>query len=340
MGSRYDAGLKASIITALELVHLYYGSWRVRKMDYYKKIRMCIEQLLEQGCNEFVLYPFGERGLLTKQILNECYGIQEKLIVDNRLSLYNRNIKNLEFLQQIAWGGKARLLITSDNMEIYQEIRTAASRYVKEEYIVDMFRDVKTGVKKAEPIVYTIRGKYSYGPLCNHELVEKVGAFCSFAPGTDVVRNHPIDLISTHAFLYWGGENDIYDKGKYKSYRRDEDTRKYDWFFQNVEPIGNVHKGRKVVIGNDVWLGKNVIITNGAKIGNGVIAGAGAVITKDVPDYAIVAGVPARIIRYRYSQEQIDKLNAIAWWDWPDEQIRERYNDFFEDVQEFINKYL
>lgn len=93
------------------------------------------------------------------------------------------------------------------------------------------------------------------------------------------------------------------------------------------------------MVGNDVWLGRNVLITNSANIGNGVIAGAGAVITKDVPDFAVVAGSPARIIRYRYTQEQIMALNKIAWWNWPDEKIREYYDDFFEKVELFIAKH-
>ncbi|MBR6669381.1 MAG: CatB-related O-acetyltransferase, partial [Ruminococcus sp.] len=92
---------------------------------------------------------------------------------------------------------------------------------------------------------------------------------------------------------------------------------------------GKVKKLKRSKIGNDVWFGKNVLITNGANIGNGVIAGAGAVITKDVPDYAIVGGVPARIIRYRYTPEQIEALNKIQWWNWSDDEIRERYDDFF-----------
>ena len=160
---------------------------------------------------------------------------------------------------------------------------------------------------------YNKCGKYSYGPLCNHWLVESVGAFCSFAPGTDVVENHPIAYISTHPFLYYGG---------------DKDTK------------GENYKLEKINIGNDVWLGRNVIITNSSNIGNGVIAGAGTVITKDVPDYAVVAGVPARIIRYRYTEEQIEALNKIAWWNWSDEKIRECYDDFYLSVGEFIDKYF
>lgn len=86
--------------------------------------------------------------------------------------------------------------------------------------------------------------------------------------------------------------------------------------------------------------GKNVTVTNYANIGNGVIAGAGSVITKDVPDYAVVVGAPARIIRFRYSPSQIECLNKIAWWDWTDDEIRERYDDFYLPVDEFIKKYL
>ena len=107
-------------------------------------------------------------------------------------------------------------------------------------------------------------------------------------------------------------------------------------------PHHNIHKVQKlqrIRIGNDVWLGKNVTITNGANIGNGVIAGAGAIITKDVPDYAIVAGIPARIIRYRYEQDEIASLNKIQWWNWSDDEIRERYDDFFLPIGNFIKKW-
>lgn len=116
-------------------------------------------------------------------------------------------------------------------------------------------------------------------------------------------------------------------------------VRRPHGIFRGVEPKGRAEKLHRITIGNDVWLGANVIITNGANIGNGVIAGAGAVITKDVPDYAIVAGVPARIIRYRYTPEQIEALNRIQWWNWSDEEIRERYEDFYIPIEEFIAKY-
>lgn len=118
-----------------------------------------------------------------------------------------------------------------------------------------------------------------------------------------------------------------------------EQMKENNWYFDGVTPKATAKKLSRIRIGNDVWLGRNVLITNGANIGNRVIAGAGAVITRDVPDYAVVVGVPAKIIRYRYTMEQIEKPNAIAWWDWPDEVIRERYEDFYMGANDFILKY-
>lgn len=129
-----------------------------------------------------------------------------------------------------------------------------------------------------------------------------------------------------------GGKDTIHPK-KYNEYEKEL------WYFKGVIPQGVIPKTKRITIGNDVWLGLNTIITNGSNIGNGVIAGAGSVITKDIPDYAIVAGVPARIIRYRYTPEQIEKLNKIAWWDWTDNEIRERYKDFYLPIEEFLEKY-
>ena len=99
-------------------------------------------------------------------------------------------------------------------------------------------------------------------------------------------------------------------------------------------------KVQRIKIGHDVWFGKNVTVTTSVStIGNGVIAAAGAIITKDIPDYAIVAGVPARVIRYRYSDSQIKSLNRIRWWDWTDDEIRSRFEDFYIPIEDFIKKY-
>ena len=141
-----------------------------------------------------------------------------------------------------------------------------------------------------------------------------------------------MEYITTHPIIYAGVgfEGIDFDYDFYK----DE-----PWYLPGLKPKPVVKRNGRLTIGNDVWLGRNVIITNQANIGNGVIAAAGAVITKDVPDYAVVAGVPARIIRYRYTPEQIEELNKIAWWEWSDDEIRKRHADFYLSVEEFIKKY-
>lgn len=94
----------------------------------------------------------------------------------------------------------------------------------------------------------------------------------------------------------------------------------------------------RTTIGNDVWIGENVIIKNGITVGNGAVIGAGAVVVKDVPAYAIVGGVPAKVIRYRVSEEQIQALEAIKWWDWDESKIAQHVDEFC-DVDRFVGKW-
>lgn len=219
-------------------------------------------------------------------------------------------------------------------MNIYKDLKSNIKRYFNDDQIGELER---IDYLLCEQIAYpwkTKIGKYSYGPICkNHELIKKIGAFSSFGPGVKVVPNHPLNNISMHGFLYKGMD--------YEDVRIDYSNYRYrPWYMEGVQPYMEVEKKKRITIGNDVWLGTNVIITNYANIGNGVIAGAGAVITKDVPDYAVVVGCPARIIRYRFTEAQISALNQIAWWDWPDDVIRERYTDFSLPVERFIEKYI
>lgn len=93
--------------------------------------------------------------------------------------------------------------------------------------------------------------------------------------------------------------------------------------------------GHNVVIGNDAWIGANVQIIGGCTIGDGAIVAAGAVVTKDVPPYAIVGGVPARVIRYRYTGDQIEKLLKFQWWNKDESWIKTHAEDF-EDIEKFI----
>lgn len=291
-----------------------------------KQIKACIEKKLDSGFREFIIFPFGETRLLVKQILNEAYGIQERYILDNHLCVYNPKINSAEVLDSINCKNYC-LILSSVDEKICLDLKEMIKKYFEDENIAEIIEKPNISNK------ITKIGKYSYGPLCkNHLYIESIGAFCSFAAGTEVVQNHEMNYLTTHPMIYAGANLNIFKK--YAEYRE------YDWYFDGVEPKKEkIEKRGRCKIGNDVWLGRNVIITNYSNIGNGVIAGAGSVITKDVPDYAVVAGVPARIVRYRYTPSEIESLNKIAWWDWSDENIMQRYDDFYLPIQDFINKY-
>ena len=126
-----------------------------------------------------------------------------------------------------------------------------------------------------------------------------IGKFCAIADDVTVFLggNHRTDWISTYPFSVLWPEVAGHIKG-HPATRGD------------------------VVIGNDVWIGTGVFILSGVKIGDGAVLGAKSVVAKDVPPYAIVCGNPAKIIKYRFDKESIQKLLAIAWWNWPDEEIR------------------
>jgi acetyltransferase-like isoleucine patch superfamily enzyme len=95
-----------------------------------------------------------------------------------------------------------------------------------------------------------------------------------------------------------------------------------------------------IIIENDVWIGAKSTIMSGLKIGNGSVIGACSVVTKDVPPYAIVAGNPAKIVKYRFSEKQIEKLLKIRWWDWDEEKIRANSHLLWSnEIDTFLNKF-
>lgn len=99
-----------------------------------------------------------------------------------------------------------------------------------------------------------------------------------------------------------------------------------------------VPKKANITIGNDVWIGMNATILPNVKIGNGVTILAGAVVSNDIPDYAIAGGVPAKVIKFKHTSKDIEALNQISWWDWPEEKIKDHINDFYLPIDIFIKK--
>jgi len=125
-----------------------------------------------------------------------------------------------------------------------------------------------------------------------------IGRYCSIGKGCQVgVIAHPVDWLSTSPFQY----NFAYH---FPDYAKDFKERVFQ-------------RPMETTIGNDVWVGSMAIIKRGVTISDGAIIAAGAVVTKDVPPYAIVGGVPAKVIRYRFSQAVIDELLDIQWWNLP-----------------------
>lgn len=114
--------------------------------------------------------------------------------------------------------------------------------------------------------------------------------------------------------------------------------------FINNKNIGNYNyniiQKEGITIGHDVWIGMGAFILPGISIGNGVTIAANSVVTQDIPDYTVVAGSPARIIKHKFSQEQVAALNNIAWWNWTKEEIEKRKLEFYQlTIDEFIQKY-
>lgn len=95
-----------------------------------------------------------------------------------------------------------------------------------------------------------------------------------------------------------------------------------------------------IEVGNDVWIGAKSTIMSGIKISDGAIVAAGSTVTKDVPPYAIVAGNPAKVVKYRFTEEQIEKLTNIKWWDWNEDKIKEVAMELWSiGIDNFIKKY-
>ena len=141
-----------------------------------------------------------------------------------------------------------------------------------------------------------------------------IGNYCSIADKCIIFlgHNHRVDWVSTYPF----NAIDVWKAGQIS---------------------GHPATKGDVVIGHDVWLGYNATILSGVTIGNGAVVGAMSVVTKSVPPYAIVAGNPAKIIRYRFTEGVIKKLQTIAWWDWPHEKVMEAIPHLqHSDIGQFV----
>ncbi len=175
-------------------------------------------------------------------------------------------------------------------------------------------------------------GRYTYGYedlLKEYPMATSIGRYCSINPTARIWNNHPMDYISTHPFLDYPL---FYGWGAYELRR--EYINRYGEHFHNAQYENSpLRDNREVVIGNDVWIGANAILLPGVRIGDGAVIAAGAVVTKDVAPYAVVGGVPAKIIKYRFTKEDSDLLQQVKWWEWSIEEIEDNIELFYQPQQ-------
>ena len=164
-------------------------------------------------------------------------------------------------------------------------------------------------------IVRTSLGKYSYvGNFCT-VINAAIGGFCSIADNCIIGgASHPIEWVSTSP-VFHRGKNILR-----KNYSNHE--------FNTTE---------KTYIGNDVWIGNNCLIKSGIKINDGAVIGMGSVVTKDVGAYEIWGGNPARLIRKRFSDDKIENLLEIKWWNFEDTKLSE-HAKYFDSIDQFIER--
>lgn len=168
--------------------------------------------------------------------------------------------------------------------------------------------DKKTVIYRNAKIRGSEVGAYSY--VSPNTVIEnaQIGRFCSISDHCRIgMGTHNTDQISTSPI-----------------FTQKVNGTKARWVDKNV----NDSPFRKVRVGNDVWIGSRAMILGGVTVGDGAVVGAGAVVTKDVPAYAIVAGVPAKVIKYRFPERLIELLMDFKWWYYPEDVLKEHISRF------------
>ncbi|MDX1931839.1 MAG: DapH/DapD/GlmU-related protein [Capsulimonadales bacterium] len=180
---------------------------------------------------------------------------------------------------------------------------------------------IYTWVGPRTSVVETVFGDYSYVVNDSQIIYARIGKFCSIAAATRLnPGNHPLDRAALH---HWTYRSVSYGLGE------EDDADFFEW-----------RRSHQVTLGDDVWIGHGATVVPGVRIGTGAAVGAGAVVTKEIPAFAVAVGVPARVIRFRFEEKVRDALLRIAWWDWDRERLRAGLQDFRTlSAEAFVEKY-
>lgn len=194
--------------------------------------------------------------------------------------------------------------------------------------IVDSKCNISGNVFMGNSVVFKMSDISDHSYIANNSEINRtsIGKYCSI--GSHVITaigSHPTKkFVSTHPAFYSKSDE------KVLGYTYVQENKYEEYPGEHTE-FGK----RSIVIGNDVWIGANVTIIEGTKIGDGVIVGAGSVVKGNIPDYAVVLGNPARIIRYRFDEDLIMYLKKYKWWDKDEKFLREKA-DYFTDIEMFL----
>lgn len=211
---------------------------------------------------------------------------------------------------------KTRIISPYIKLKNHKKIRCEKSVYIDRRCSFEG----KNYFSRNSEIAHSEIGYASYTGSGAKILNAHVGRYTCIASQVEVVLGkHPTtDFVSIHPAFF------SKDHITGFTYTNDQKFQEYNYADYNNKV--------SVVIGNDVWLGYGAKIIEGVTIGDGVIVAAGAVVTKDVPPYAIVGGVPAKVIKYRFSEGDIEYLLKLRWWDKDEEWIKE-HAEYFENIE-------
>ena len=166
-----------------------------------------------------------------------------------------------------------------------------------------------TAISTRSRVSETVLGDYSYVMEDCAIWCATIGKFANIASTVRInATNHPVDRASLHHFTYRAGD-----------------------YFEGAEDEADffaARRARRITIGHDVWIGHGATLLPGVTVGNGAVIGAGAVVSRDVAPYSIVGGVPARLIRERFSAETAEAMDQLAWWDWSHDRLFAALEDF------------